>query len=158
MRHSLKIVFLAGMVMTQEACSQSADDCFEKAGSLYRVSPSLLKAIASVESNFNSRAVNRANRDGSVDVGLMQINSRWFKQLKQYGISPESLRDDACTNIHVGAWILATNFHAKGISWDAVGAYNAGFSNKPSAVRARAIYINKVKKALQKQGVSYAGK
>lgn len=97
--------------------------CWEEAGARYGVNPYLLYAIARTESGLNPIATNR-NRDGSYDVGLMQINSRWFPVLRRHGISESSLLD-ACTSIHVGAWILAQNMQRLGYSWSAVGAYNA---------------------------------
>lgn len=68
-------------------------------------------------------ALNR-NRDGSWDVGLMQINSRWLPTLSRHGITAEQLWEP-CVSIHVGAWILAGNFRRLGFNWEAVGAYNA---------------------------------
>lgn len=97
--------------------------CWEEAAARYGVNAHLLYAIARTESNLNPRALNR-NKNGSVDVGLMQINSRWFPMLRKYGVSEEQLLDP-CTSIHVGAWVLAQNMQRMGNSWEAVGAYNA---------------------------------
>ncbi|HMM58217.1 MAG TPA: transglycosylase SLT domain-containing protein [Rudaea sp.] len=44
----------------------------------------------------------------SVDIGLMQINSQWIARLN---IAPEALLDP-CTNVRVGAAILAADFVA----------------------------------------------
>lgn len=101
----------------------SMQDCFSAAGIRHGVSPILLEAIAMKESSMRPDAVNR-NRDGSWDVGLMQINSRWLPALRRHGISAEDLRDP-CVSVHVGAWILAENFRQLGFNWEAVGAYNA---------------------------------
>jgi soluble lytic murein transglycosylase-like protein len=54
----------------------------------------------------------------------MQINSSWLKTLGRYGVTGESLFKP-CVNADVGAWILADNFRRMGVTWDAVGAYNA---------------------------------
>jgi soluble lytic murein transglycosylase-like protein len=97
--------------------------CWEEAAARYGINPNLLYTIAKTESGLNPNAINR-NRNGSYDLGLMQINSRWFPTLRKYGVEEAHLLDP-CTSIHVGAWILAQNMQKLGNSWEAVGAYNA---------------------------------
>ena len=101
----------------------AANLCFEQAGARYGVSPLILQAIAQQESGMNPRALHR-NSNGTRDIGIMQINSSWLGFLARYRINETDLLD-ACTNIHVGAWILASNFQRMGVSWEALGAYNA---------------------------------
>ncbi|PIV87852.1 MAG: hypothetical protein COW48_09240 [Hydrogenophilales bacterium CG17_big_fil_post_rev_8_21_14_2_50_63_12] len=50
-----------------------AHACWKEAGTRYGVSPQLLYAIARTESGLNPQAIGR-NRNGSRDIGLMQIN------------------------------------------------------------------------------------
>ena len=104
--------------------SSHATACWEEAANRYQVNPYLLYAIAKTESSLNPSAINR-NKNGSYDVGLMQINSLWFPVLRKYGIDEEQLFQP-CVNVHVGAWILAQNMQRLGNSWEAVGAYNSG--------------------------------
>ncbi|RJF96853.1 invasion protein [Noviherbaspirillum cavernae] len=106
--------------------SSHAHACWESAAARYGVNPYMLYAIAKTESSLNPAAINR-NKNGSYDIGLMQINSSWFATLRKHGIDEQQLYDP-CTSIHVGAWILAQNMRRMGNSWDAVGAYN---SSKP---------------------------
>ncbi len=113
--------------------------CWEDAGQRYGINPQLLVAIARTESGLNPKAINR-NRNGSMDVGLMQINSSWLPKLAEFGIRQEQLYDP-CTSIHVGAWILAHNIRRHGNSWGAVGAYNAVSPDK-QRVYARKVYNN----------------
>ena len=105
--------------------------CFEQAGARYGVAPALLEAISTVESGGNPQARN-LNRDGSEDLGHMQINSRWLGILASYGIDRQKLLDP-CLNTHVGAWILAQNVRQHGYGWEAVGAYNARSPAKRNA-------------------------
>ncbi|HGJ5856547.1 lytic transglycosylase domain-containing protein [Arsenophonus nasoniae] len=55
---------------------------FDKAGSYYQIDPDYLRAIAWQESNFNPKAKNK-NKDGSFDLGVMQINSKTFNAIKK---------------------------------------------------------------------------
>jgi soluble lytic murein transglycosylase-like protein len=104
--------------------SAPASACWEEAASYYKVSAHLLYAIAKTESGLNPKAINRSNKNGSYDIGLMQINSRWLPTLRKHGIKEEQLYD-ACTSIQVAAWILSDNMRRMGSTWEAVGAYNA---------------------------------
>ncbi|MCL2180950.1 MAG: lytic transglycosylase domain-containing protein [Treponema sp.] len=47
----------------------------------FNVPPALAFALSWEESRFNHAAVNRGNRDGSVDRGLFQLNNRSFPNL-----------------------------------------------------------------------------
>lgn len=97
--------------------------CWSEAGQRYGVNPYVLAAIAKTESNFRADAV-RQNKNGSRDIGVMQINSIWLPELARYGIEERHLFDP-CTNIAVGAWILRQRQDVYGNSWEAVGAYHS---------------------------------
>jgi len=109
-----------------ESGENSADlySCFIAAGNYYSIDPYLLMSIGWVESKFNPRALGR-NRDGSYDIGIMQINTRWKKYLKKYGIDLSHLWDP-CYNIHIGAMILRYCIDNHGYNWKAVDCYNRG--------------------------------
>lgn len=115
-------ILLAALALLTAAPPASA--CWEAVAARYGLNPYLLYAVARTESNLNPAAVNRSNKNGTYDIGLMQINSSWLPKLRSFGIEEAQLYD-ACTNLSVGAWILAGNMRAMGNSWNAVGAYNA---------------------------------
>ncbi|OPT44747.1 lytic transglycosylase [Salmonella enterica subsp. enterica serovar Enteritidis] len=72
-----------------------------------------------------------AGRDYKIDPDLLRVDSQHFKELARYGIKPEQLVSDPCLNIYTGAYYLAIAFRKWGVSWTAVGAYNAGFKKTP---------------------------
>ncbi|MDD3449620.1 MAG: lytic transglycosylase domain-containing protein, partial [Gammaproteobacteria bacterium] len=77
------------------------------------------------------------------DIGLMQVNSWWLPRLSGYGITEASLWDP-CTNIQVGAWILAGNVARYGYTWEAVGAYNAGTGTSETTQNRRVNYARRI--------------
>lgn len=101
----------------------SALECVAPAAEFHKVSPAVLKAILKVESSFNPRAINK-NENGSIDVGIAQMNSIHFKELAKYGIAPDNLFD-ACTATYVAAWHLGKQLTAYGNTWFAIGAYHS---------------------------------
>jgi len=114
--------------------------CWERAAHAYGLDPWLLVAVAKVESSFNPNAINRSNRNGSVDVGLMQINSFWFPRLERMGIKKQHLFNP-CVSIFVGAWIMSYNIRRHGMTKRGIGAYNS--MNRETQIR----YANRVIRA-----------
>lgn len=100
-----------------------AHACWEEVGNRFNINPYLLAAIAKTESNFKAHAVRR-NKNGTRDIGVMQINSLWLPELAKHGISEEQLFDP-CVNIAVGAWILRQRQSSYGNTWEAVGTYHS---------------------------------
>lgn len=133
MKAAALVLIISGNVMA----SSAYDGCFKTSGARHNVPPELLKAIAITESNLNPRPRDNVNKNGSKDYGMMQINTLWLATLRQFGITKNDLYD-ACTSIEIGAWVLAQKVEKYGLTWRAVGAYNAGSEHK------RRAYVNRV--------------
>jgi soluble lytic murein transglycosylase-like protein len=132
--------------------SQANAFCFDEAGREFNVNPILLRAIAVVESNMQPGAINKSHveRTGTIDIGLMQINSGALPMLEKLGVTKSALLENPCLNVRVGAKILAAKYKREGPGWGAVGAYNAGCTQLKgdACINARNAYIAKVWRAL----------
>src|SRR5690606_365353 len=105
--------------------AQALAVCIFAAAQTYAVPPSVLLGILHVEGGKAGQAV--ANTNGTHDLGPRQINTIWIPQLAKHWRVPEAtalrlVRDDACVNIGVGAWILRSKMNEtgslyKGIAW-----------------------------------------
>lgn len=100
-----------------------AEQCIMPAADYHRVNPYLLRAILRVESGLRPNAVMR-NSNGTVDVGISQINSIHFRELGRYGIAPAHLQD-ACVGTYVGAWHLARVIARHGNTWEGIARYHS---------------------------------
>lgn len=134
----------------------AASACWEAAAARHGLSVLELAAHACVESAMRADAVNESHRarTGTVDLGLMQINSGNLPGLARQGITRERLLLEPCTNLMVGAQILAERKARYGDSWVATGAYNASCTQLKGAAcdAARASYAWKVYRAMQRLG------
>ena len=139
MKMKIKITFIV-LSLVLVITSAAHTFCFEEAGETYNINSDLLKAIAFIESSYQPHAVNRSNKNGSYDFGLMQINSSWAKKIG-YDLWMELA--NPCQNVMVGAWILAGCIERHGYTWEAVGCYNTPDPRK------QVKYITKVRKALR---------
>lgn len=141
-------IFTLSILITKMSFASSA--CFNEAGTMFRIEPNLIKAIALVESNLKKDSIGK-NRDKknnikSFDYGLMQINQMHIPMLKKRGIIKDErdLLDNPCLNIKIGTEILYKHFSRCGMTWQCLGTYNAGFAidnQKKRLQYAKKIYI-----------------
>ena len=98
-------------------------DCIDMAATRHGVNSDLLRAIAYFESSLNPAAVHK-NANGTVDIGLMQINSVHLPVLAKYGIDRAKL-SGSCVSAEVGAALLQALTIRYGPTWRAVGEYHS---------------------------------
>lgn len=102
-------------------------DCINQAAVEYYVPATLIISILKTE---NGRVGSKTqNKNGTYDLGSMQINSSWMPYLKKKGISEYQVQYDPCTNVQVGAWILSNSItEARNIE-EGIGNYNSHTPN-----------------------------
>lgn len=114
---------IANHAKAQSNEKPTGNNCWETSAAKYGIDPFLLTAIAQVESGLNPNAYTPL-KDGSENLGIMQVNTKTLRELKTFGITREQLLEP-CVNIDVGAWKLASLFRDHGVTWYAIGAYHS---------------------------------
>lgn len=102
--------------------------CVVAASNRYQIAPGIILSVLGVEGGKVGH-VSR-NKNGTVDIGPMQINSIHLPDLAKYGISYSKLKNDGCLNVHIGAWMLRRESVAAGNHWDGIGHYHSRTENR----------------------------
>ena len=103
--------------------------CMALVAQMYDLPPRVLPAIQRVEGG--APGVASRNRDGSEDLGIMQINTQWIPQLaRRADMTPAAVRNDLltspCFNISAAGLILRTYLDETGGDlMRAVGNYHS---------------------------------
>jgi hypothetical protein len=108
----------------------------------FHVPTALAFALCWEESRFNPRAVNRYNRDGSVDRGLFQLNNRSFPELDL------SSYFDISINARYGISHLRHCLDFGGSEISALAMYNAG-TGRVSTTGAPKVTLNYISRILE---------
>lgn len=97
-----KVLVIALWLSSKAVLAQTnMTECLMPASKYHGVNPYLLFAVLSVESRFNPHALNQ-NSNGTVDIGMGQINSIHLPELRRYGLSANHLLDP-CKATYVSA-------------------------------------------------------
>lgn len=118
-------VFLCSMLAAQA----SHPYCFEEAAARYGLPIETLKAVSKQESGMRADIPPSWNTDGSYDIGIMRINSNWY-HWSPYVRDLWPQIEEPCTNVMVGAWILAGCLRQYGNTWEGIGCYNSRTPSK----------------------------
>jgi hypothetical protein len=129
------IEFLTGICSNREIAMAILENTDQ-----YNIPVALAVALAWEESRFNPRAVNRSNRDGSIDRGLFQLNNRSFPNLEL------SEFFNIQTNARYGISHLRHCLNIGGTEVTALAMYNAGSGrvNTSGAPRVTLNYISRI--------------
>ncbi|MDI1228616.1 MAG: lytic transglycosylase domain-containing protein [bacterium] len=127
--------------------AQALAACIFTAAQTYSVPPTVILGVLHVEGGRIGMA--SPNTNGTYDLGPMQINTIWVPELAKHWRVPEKIalrmvRDDACTNIGVGSWILRRKMNESGSMAGGIAWYHSATPGVGSGYRA------KVLRAMQK--------
>lgn len=114
--------------------------CINESAYEYHVPAKLIIAVLNVE---RGRAgVAHRNKNGTYDLGPMQINTSWWPRLYSYGITPQQVLYDPCKNVEVGTWILANSITDNKDLLFGIGAYHSRtiFFNRLYTQSVRIVY------------------
>lgn len=120
--------------------------CMMLAAQTYDIPPAVLVGIYKAEGGKIGQEV--ANTNGTHDLGPMQINTLWMPLLaEKWGVSEETahkwVRDDACTNIGVSAWILKSHLDETQSLTQAIAHYHSRTPKHGTRYKKRVLSILK---------------
>ncbi|EAH5338752.1 lytic transglycosylase domain-containing protein [Campylobacter jejuni] len=123
------IFFLTALLFADLLFAQK--NYFIQAGEKFGINPQLLWTIAYKESRLIPDIISKPNKNGTYDIGIMQINSIHLPRLKkQYGINENDLLRPKI-NIFVGAEILKMCLDKHGLNEEGITCYNGRVINNP---------------------------
>ena len=126
-----------------------AQSCLRFTAESYNLKIDLLAAVLAAEGG--RVGLRKRNTNGTYDMGPMQINSIWLPELGRRGITEEMVTSDYCTNVLVGAWILAREIKQANASsntpefWRAVGRYHSRTPHLNASYAVRVWYRAKLR-------------
>jgi soluble lytic murein transglycosylase-like protein len=117
--------------------------CIALVSTYYQLPPRVLPSIQAVEGG--RPGLISPNADGSADLGVMQINTRWITPLARHTGQPESmvrqrLIDEPCFNIAVAGAIIRIHLNEEGGNLlRAVGDYHSRTPERNQAYQAKVL-------------------
>lgn len=98
-------------------------ECINKAAMGYYVPAKLIISVLKTENGHAGTA--SKNKNGTVDLGPMQINSAWLPTLYRYGFTRQDVQYDPCKNVEVGTWILSQGIASEVFLDKGIGDYHS---------------------------------
>ncbi len=126
--------------------------CLVMASQTYQVPPQVMVGILHVEGGRIGQEAG-PNINGTYDLGPMQVNTHWLPDLSRYWKVDQRtarswVRDDACVNVHVAAWILRQKLEeAGGNLYNGIARYHSATPGLGGQ------YAAKVIRAMERQGL-----
>jgi hypothetical protein len=98
--------------------------CSISAAIKYEIPANILLAIAEIEAGKPGQWVKNSN--GSFDIGPLQFNTTYLRELKRYGISPQDVASAGCYPFDLAAWRIRQHIkHDLGDVWTRAANYHS---------------------------------
>ncbi|WP_426056574.1 conjugal transfer protein TrbN [Janthinobacterium sp. PSPC2-1] len=98
--------------------------CSITAAIKYQVPANIMLAIAEKEGGKPGMII--ANKNGTYDIGPMQFNSAYLRELRKHGIVPAHVAMKGCYPYDLAAWRLRQHLlHDKGNLWARAANYHS---------------------------------
>ncbi len=98
--------------------------CSIAAATRYQIPANIVLAVAEREGGQPGQWVRNSN--GSHDVGAMQFNTAYLRELGRYGITPEDVAARGCYPYSLAAWRLRRHIkYDRGDLWSRVANYHS---------------------------------
>lgn len=144
-----------------EWLDQPVAECIALASKEFSVPPLAITLVMAAEGGRVGSV--RKNKNGSVDMGPMQVNTIFSQVLGKYGITNHMVTNDLCVNIRVGTWHLKSEMNrVHGDLWKGIGNYHSRTPsfNKKYVIKVKTIlynwahggYVNSVNEAKEDYG------
>jgi hypothetical protein len=137
----LALALAALLVASPATSAGELSRCARRAADHFGIPDQVMLGIALAERGWVGASL--ANKDGSRDLGPMQINTIHLSELEPLGITEAMIRDDACTNFAVAAWLLRQHYNETHDWPTAVGHYHSRLPEHSAA------YIESVRAQLR---------
>ena len=99
--------------------------CSVAAAAKYEIPANIVLAVAEKENGRVGQGV-RNSSNGSHDVGPLQFNTNYLRELAQYGIAPSHVAAAGCYPFDLAAWRLRKHIrYDKGDLWTRVANYHS---------------------------------
>ena len=109
--------------------------CAVAAAVKYKIPANILLAIAEKEAGKPGQWVRNPN--GTFDVGAMQFNTAYLRDLTRYGITARDVAATGCYSFDLAAWRLRQHIrHDKGDIWTRAANYHSRTTRYNSVYRA----------------------
>ena len=145
-----QVVYVEPVVVVEEPVVLSVERIIIETAINHELPSQFVLALAMIENTtLDPSAVNKSNKNGTLDLGLMQLNTCWYVDDKWQ--DPERNVNDACKHINRLRRDFETYVGRKPTWWETAIVYNCGVGGFMKGVPGTSLnYAEKVMEQWQK--------